>query len=73
MIEDCDLHKIDFVGYPFTWERRFSSDDRVEEKLDRGFGNSLWCQHFSEAKIFNLSATLSNHSPLFLQIVKNIF
>ena len=47
-IDECDLHEVDFVGYPFTWERRFKSGDAAE-KLDRGLGNSLWCQMFPDA------------------------
>lgn len=37
-INACDLHEIEFSGYPFTSKRKFDSGERVEEKLDRGFG-----------------------------------
>lgn len=43
VINECELHEIDFNGYSFTVERKFDARERVEEKLDRGFGCGQWC------------------------------
>lgn len=51
MIEDCDLQEIDFCGYSYTWEKRFKNKAIVEEKLDREFGNSSWCQLFLKLRL----------------------
>lgn len=42
----------------------------TEEKLGHGFGNSYWCQMFPKAKVENLVASGSDHSPILLIMVK---
>lgn len=55
------------------WKRKFENGNVVEEKLGCGFGNSDWCQMFPDAKVENLIATSSDHSPILLKIIKMVY
>ena len=54
------------IGHPFTWEKGRGTDKWIEEKLDRIMVTKLWLDLFSSARAWNLQASYSDHSPLFL-------
>lgn len=69
VLEECDLHDLDLIGYPFTWERGHGTDKWVEIRLDRALASSTWLNLFKDAKRFNLEVSTSDHSPIFLEPV----
>lgn len=64
---NCDLHDILLEGYPYTWFRGKGSVNAIEEWLDRAMVTSSWKQLFPNARLHNLVAPISNHSPILLQ------
>lgn len=56
-----------FIGSCFTW-----SNNRVKERLDRGFCSCSWRALFSEAFIQHLAKTKSDHCPILLQLHSNV-
>ncbi|XP_062013929.1 uncharacterized protein LOC133730329 [Rosa rugosa] len=55
-----------FQGSCYTW-----SNNRVKERLDRGFCCSAWRALFAEAFIRHLPKTRSDHCPILLQLASN--
>ncbi|XP_024158077.2 uncharacterized protein LOC112165700 [Rosa chinensis] len=55
-----------FQGSCFTW-----SNNRVKERLDRGFCNCSWRSLFDDAFIRHLPKTRSDHCPIVLQLCSN--
>ncbi|XP_060966406.1 uncharacterized protein LOC133034911 [Cannabis sativa] len=53
-------------GAPFTWEKGRDSDNWIEERLDKALVNNGWLNLFSQASLFNLEVSTSNHCPLLL-------
>lgn len=63
---DYNLSDIYLEGYQFTWAKGICSAAKVEERLDRAMVTSSWCDLFPEAKLVNLIASISDHSPILL-------
>lgn len=72
---DCNLMDIQLVGYPFTWVKSKGSVIEVEERLDRAMATNSWLALFPNAKLQNLLAAISDHSPILLScdIVPHFF
>ncbi|MCI24021.1 hypothetical protein A2U01_0045204, partial [Trifolium medium] len=66
-VSDCDLTDIHLEGYPFTWVKSRGTPHIIEERLDRAMVNSDWLLLFPDAKLLNLIASHSDHSPILLQ------
>ncbi|KAK6141663.1 hypothetical protein DH2020_024605 [Rehmannia glutinosa] len=56
------------MGYQFTWERGRGSLNWVEERLNICFSTQNWFMNFPNCKVWNLEATMSDHSPIFLEL-----
>lgn len=69
-IEDCQLSEIDMFGGKFTWERSRGSDAWVREKLDRVFATLNWWGKFPLCHLKVLHTVVSDHEPLFLELVR---
>lgn len=65
-ILDCDLHDVTVDEYQFTWSCSKGTDGAVEERLDRAMGNTQWFCLFLYARVQNLVADKSEHSPILL-------
>ncbi|KAI0494122.1 hypothetical protein KFK09_024253 [Dendrobium nobile] len=63
MINDCQLNDIGFFGSPFTWYRA-----NLWQRLDRILFNNDWISKFFSTNVEHLSRTLSDHSPMLLNI-----
>ena len=63
-LSDRQLQYLPLKGYLFTWERGRGSSHWVEERLDRALVNVSWLNLFSNAKLNNLVAPISDHSPI---------
>ncbi|XP_058726978.1 uncharacterized protein LOC131598384 [Vicia villosa] len=66
VLGDCDLTDIPLEGYPFTWTKSRGTSHMIEERLDRAVVSSHWLQIFPQAKLSNLIASYSDHSPILL-------
>ncbi|XP_058776514.1 uncharacterized protein LOC131650817 [Vicia villosa] len=66
VISDCNLTDIPLVGYPFTWTKSRGAPHMIEERLDMALGSVSWLQFFPDAKLTNLVASHSDHSPILL-------
>lgn len=66
-ITDCSLIDLDLQGHPYTWRNRLGTSDPVEERLDRALATSGWLHLFPRARLRNLLAPLSDHSPILLE------
>jgi endonuclease/exonuclease/phosphatase family metal-dependent hydrolase len=65
-INDCDLTDIQLEGYPYTWVKSTSTPNVIEATIDRAMANSEWFIMHDEAKLLNLIASHSDHSPILL-------
>lgn len=65
---DCNLTDICLEGYPFTWSKGKGTDLAVEERLDRAMVTDSWFDLFPQARLFNLLASISDHSPILLNV-----
>lgn len=65
-IDDSGLVEIPLEGHMFTWAKNHGPHGWVEERLDRAFATSAWWHLFPQAKLINLLATVSDHSPICL-------
>lgn len=60
-------------GYPYTWWHRRGYVDEVEELLDRSLASSTCNSLFPHAKLSNLVATMSDHSPILLSYREKVY
>jgi hypothetical protein len=65
-VVDAGLFDLKMEGYNFTWFKSLGTDRAVEEKLDRALSNAAWYQQFPNANLECLTATSSDHYPLWL-------
>ena len=63
-LSDRQLQYLPLKGYLFTWESGRGSSHWVEERLDQALVNVSWLNLFSNAKLNNLVAPISDHSPI---------
>ncbi|KAI0493539.1 hypothetical protein KFK09_023657 [Dendrobium nobile] len=63
MIMNCNLIDIGFIGNKFTWNRC-----HLWQRLDRVLFNNAWVNVFNASKVVHLSRTLSDHSPLLINV-----
>ncbi|PKU61074.1 hypothetical protein MA16_Dca020447 [Dendrobium catenatum] len=66
MIVNCNLHNIGFSGSGFTWNK-----GTMWQRLDRILFNDQWISTFSYTHTEHLTRTLSDHSPLLLNVLNN--
>ncbi|XP_073152636.1 uncharacterized protein [Henckelia pumila] len=71
-IQDCNINDLPLMGYPFTWERSKGKENVVEERLDRVMVSPVWLEKFPTACLSNLSAPISDHSPILLNTSGNL-
>ncbi|PKU72525.1 hypothetical protein MA16_Dca008580 [Dendrobium catenatum] len=66
MISNCNLHDIGFSGSCFTWNK-----GTMWQRLDRILFNDQWISAFYNAHTEHLIRTLSDQSPLLLNVLNN--
>lgn len=65
---DGNLTDIRLDGYPFTWRNNLDNEEwAVEKKLDRAMATPSWFDLFPKARLLNLLAPISDHSPILLK------
>ncbi|XP_058760344.1 uncharacterized protein LOC131633667 [Vicia villosa] len=66
VVAECNLTDIPLEGHPFTWIKSRGAEHMIEERLDMSLADPNWLHIFSVAKLTNLVATHSDHSPILL-------
>ncbi|XP_058764159.1 uncharacterized protein LOC131637577 [Vicia villosa] len=66
VVAECDLMDVPLEGYPFTWIKSRGAAHMIEERLDMSLADPGWLHLFPVAKLTNLVATHSDHSPILL-------
>lgn len=73
VISDCALTEVDLHGGSYTWEKSKGKPTWVREKLDRVFGCNAWWAKFPSCKLSLLHTVVSDHNPIFLDLVSTEF
>jgi hypothetical protein len=63
---DAGSIDLNMSGYEFTWFKSLGTTRAVEEKLDRALVSSNWCNLFPNATLECLTASSSDHYPIWL-------
>lgn len=66
-LQDCDLYDLGVRGYFYTWYRKFGGG-YIEERLDRFVATGSWSNLFPNAVAHNITASVSDHSPITLTL-----
>ena len=64
----CRLRDLGFMGPRFTWLYQTMDGGQIKERLDRAVASLAWGARFKEARVYHLSNSTSDHSPLSLHI-----
>lgn len=73
LLEECNLTDLELGGYRYTWERGKRTDNWIEVHLDRALVSNSFLQQFSDTKLTNLEIPTSDHNPIFMEPVSNIY
>lgn len=65
----CGFQDVGFVGPKFTCLYQCVDEIQILERLDRALATHDWLDLFSIAKLYHLSSSASNCSPLSLHLV----
>ena len=62
----CGLCDMGFVGPRFTWLYQSVDGGQIRERLDKAVASQAWGARFKEARVYHLSNSALDHSPLSL-------
>lgn len=65
-INYCGLRDLGFTDPKFTWIYQQADGMQIKERLDRAMATPEWMNIFPQAKLFHLTSSVSDHSPLAL-------
>ncbi|XP_062094300.1 uncharacterized protein LOC133800357 [Humulus lupulus] len=71
-LNDCGLSDMEMMGHPFTWERGRGTPNWIEVRLDRALISHAWRSLFFAAKLVNLETSVSDHSPIWLDLAYQV-
>ena len=66
----CSFKDLGYANPKFTWLYQIAAGDQIRERLDRSLATNGWTDLFLEAKLFHLTSSASDHSPLSLHMVR---
>lgn len=69
-INHCGFREVGFIRLKFTWLYQRSDGTQIRERLDRALATKEWMDLFPKTKLYHLSSSASNHSPLSLHLVQ---
>ncbi|PNY08791.1 endonuclease/exonuclease/phosphatase family protein, partial [Trifolium pratense] len=67
-VSDCSLLDMPLEGYQYTWFKSLGTNRALEERLDRAMHTHAWSLMFPKARLINLVAATSDHSPILLKL-----
>lgn len=65
-IDDNGLIDLDFQGYAYTLNNKWTGKANIQEHLDCGFANTSWRILFPKATVTHLSTLHLDHRPILL-------
>lgn len=68
-INFCGFRNMGFIGPKFTWLYQKSDGEHIRERLDCALATQEWMDLFPTAKLFHLSSSVLDHSPLLLHMI----
>lgn len=72
-LDDSFLSEVDLHGGKYTWEKSHGKSEWVRERLDRCFATRAWCDLFPLCKLTVHHAAVSDHEPIFLDLLNVSF
>lgn len=72
MVQNCKLHDLGYVGYPFTWTTGREGAENIQERLDRFLANDEWSNMFPVLKVTNETRFWSDHCPVMINFDNGI-
>ena len=66
-IDYCGLKDMGFIGPCFTWLYQKKDGTQIRERLDRALATNEWIERFPMARLYHLTSSASDHSPLLLR------
>ena len=67
-INHCGFRDMGFISPKFTWLYQHSDGVQIRERLGRALATQDWLELFPKEKLYHLSSSVSDHSPLALQL-----
>jgi hypothetical protein len=71
-LQVCELKDLGFQGHPHTFDNKRSGSHNVRVRLDRAVADDRWRDIYSESSVTHLVTPCSDHSPILLQLAKEI-
>ncbi|KAG6670676.1 hypothetical protein I3843_Q046400 [Carya illinoinensis] len=66
VLDECQLHTLNFVKGKYTWSNNRTDSSFTNEKLDRAVASSAWFEEFGLVEVRLLFSVSSDHNPLLL-------
>jgi hypothetical protein len=66
VVSHCDLHDLDFVRLPWTYDNKQSVERNVKVRLDCVVATPSWSAWFSDVKVQHVVTSRSDNFPIFL-------
>lgn len=63
----CELRDVGFIEPCFTWLYHKADGGQIRERLDRALASFAWGVWFPEAKVYHITSSASDHSPILLR------
>lgn len=67
-LNQCSLHESGFLGPQFTWYKLFADGRSIRSRLYRALASTSWFGKFSNAKMYHISNSTSDHYIPSLQL-----
>lgn len=67
VINRSNLRDLGYVGFDFTWCRRWGTQGWIHERLDRAFISTSWAACFLHAQLHHVAISTSDHYMLVLK------
>ncbi|XP_021737700.1 uncharacterized protein LOC110704212 [Chenopodium quinoa] len=68
LVDDLDLPELKSKGSFYSWSNKAHTGPRTLSRLDRAFGNQAWLASHGHVETVYLPPSLSDHSPILLDI-----
>ena len=70
-LDKCNMVDMGFSGPRYTWTNRREISSLIQERIDRFFMNTSWCQLYPDAKVSHLTKCHSDHCPVLMETNPN--
>ncbi|KAL0443963.1 UNVERIFIED_CONTAM: hypothetical protein Slati_2119000 [Sesamum latifolium] len=67
-LEECGLHDMGFIGFPFIWCNGREVPNTIRERLDRACCCPRWSQIFSNAQVQHVGQSCFDHAAIWVDL-----